>query len=227
MKQRYVCDTNTPCCSKAFPSSIFQQFLTFSFRFWELFHCFTLDVVPDPANSKWAKEYTQEKVSKEVTVHCSSRCSSSEQVSIFQGKMNLQLPPCNPSESREEEKLILVEELPKQSSDDPASRTMFSRATPPTSLSCETAPVIPATYIKSFSHDSDSSDHTHSSLDTTVDYISSHEPGNFDEEDEEEKEFTDMPFIPSHNMFTEPLVFGGKLTLDAVKIDCSGFFQNA
>ncbi|XP_030583586.1 interleukin-12 receptor subunit beta-2 [Archocentrus centrarchus] len=176
-------------------------------RFWELFQCFMLDVVPDPANSKWAKECTQEK-----------------------GKVNVELDSSYSNVSREEEKVILVdvEELPKHNSDTPTSRKIFSRVTPPTSLSSETEPVIPTTYIKSFSHDSDSSDHTHTSLDTTVDYISSHGPGNFDEEDDEEKveEFTDMPFIASHNIFIEPLVFGGKLTLDAVKIDCSDFFQN-
>uniref|UniRef100_A0A3P9BZX0 Interleukin 12 receptor, beta 2a n=1 Tax=Maylandia zebra TaxID=106582 RepID=A0A3P9BZX0_9CICH len=176
-------------------------------RSWELFQCFMLDVVPDPANSKWAKEYTQDK-----------------------GNMNLPLPPCSSSEPREEEKLILVnvEELPKQNSE---SRKPILRMSPSTRLSSETEPesVIPTTYIKSLSHDSDSSDHTHTSLDTTVDYISSHEPGNLDEEDDEEKcgEFLDMPFISNHNIFIEPLVFGGKLTLDAVKIDCSDFFQNA
>uniref|UniRef100_I3J319 Interleukin 12 receptor, beta 2a n=1 Tax=Oreochromis niloticus TaxID=8128 RepID=I3J319_ORENI len=176
-------------------------------RSWELCQYFMLDVVPDPANSKWAKEYTQDK-----------------------GNMNLPLPPCSSSEPREEEKLILVnvEELPKQNSE---SRKPILRMSPSTRLSSETEPesVIPTTYIKSLSHDSDSSDHTHTSLDTTVDYISSHEPGNLDEEDDEEKcgEFLDMPFISNQNIFIEPLVFGGKLTLDAVKIDCSDFFQNA
>ncbi|XP_063322982.1 interleukin-12 receptor subunit beta-2 [Pelmatolapia mariae] len=176
-------------------------------RSCQLFQCLKLDVVPDPANSKWAKEYTQDK-----------------------GNMNLPLPPCSSSEPREEEKLILVnvEELPKQNSE---SRKPILRMSPSTRLSSETEPesVIPTTYIKSLSHDSDSSDHTHTSLDTTVDYISSHEPGNLDEEDDEEKcgEFLDMPFISNHNIFIEPLVFGGKLTLDAVKIDCSDFFQNA
>lgn len=89
------------------------------------------------------------------------------------------------------------------------------------------------TYIKSFSHDSDSSDNTQTSLDTniTVDYISSHGPGNIDEEDQEdeyEEEFVRMmDFFPSHNIFKEPLEFGRKLTLDAVKIDCIDFFQNS
>uniref|UniRef100_A0A3Q4IAG5 Interleukin 12 receptor, beta 2a n=1 Tax=Neolamprologus brichardi TaxID=32507 RepID=A0A3Q4IAG5_NEOBR len=182
-------------------------FYSFSLRSCELFQCFMLDVVPDPANSKWAKEYTQDK-----------------------GNMNLPLPSSSSSEPREEEKLILVnvEELPKQNSE---SRKPILRMSPSTRLSSDTEPesVIPTTYIKSLSHDSDSSDHTHTSLDTTVDYISSHEPGNLDEEDDEEKcgEFLDMPFISNHNIFIEPLVFGGKLTLDAVKIDCSDFFQNA
>uniref|UniRef100_A0A3P9CJ50 Fibronectin type-III domain-containing protein n=1 Tax=Maylandia zebra TaxID=106582 RepID=A0A3P9CJ50_9CICH len=149
----------------------------------ELFQCFMLDVVPDPANSKWAKEYTQDKL-----------------VSLFQtGQHEPAAPPCSSSEPREEEKLILVnvEELPKQNSE---SRKPILRMSPSTRLK--------------FVHDSDSSDHTHTSLDTTVDYISSHEPGNLDEE------------MMRRNV-EKPLVFGGKLTLDAVKIDCSDFFQNA
>lgn len=34
----------------------------FPIRVWMLFQCLMLDDVPDPANSKWAKECTQEKV---------------------------------------------------------------------------------------------------------------------------------------------------------------------
>lgn len=39
-----------------------QQFFTFALRFWVFFQCLMLSNVPDPANSKWAKECTQEKV---------------------------------------------------------------------------------------------------------------------------------------------------------------------
>ncbi|KAM4549445.1 interleukin-12 receptor subunit beta-2 isoform 1-T1 [Odontesthes bonariensis] len=174
-------------------------------RFWEFFQCLMLDVVPDPANSKWAKECTKDK-----------------------GKMNLQLPSGNSTLTEKEEETILVdvEELFKKSSDTP---TVSSQLLPLPSLSPETElyPTL-TTYIKSFSHDSDSSDHTQTSLDTTVDYISSNGPGIMDDEDqEEEEEFADLHFFPSHNIFMETLEFGGKLTLDAVKIDCSGFFESA
>lgn len=158
--------------------------------------------------------------------------------------MNLQLQLSNSSVTAEEEEPILVdvEELPKQNSDICAPTDDSSQLPPQTGLSPETEPVTLlyplTTYIKSFSHDSDSSDHTQTSLDTntTVDYISSHEPGGMDEEDQqeeeeeedEEDEFVEMlGFFPSHNSFIEPLDFGGKLTLSAVKIDCSDFFQNS
>ncbi|XP_075943613.1 interleukin-12 receptor subunit beta-2 [Anarhichas minor] len=181
-------------------------------RIWVYFQCLMLDVVPDPANSKWAKECTQEK-----------------------GKMNLHLQLSNSSVTEEEDEPILVnvEELPKQSGDVCAPTDVSSRLLPQTSLSPETEPataLYPLTnYIKSFSHDSDSSDHTQTSLDTntTVDYISSHGLGNMEEEEEEEEEeeFAEMlGFFPSHNIFIEPMEFGGKLTLNAVKIDCSDFF---
>lgn len=183
-------------------------------RFFEFFQCFMLDVVPDPANSKWAKEYTQDK-----------------------DKMSLMPQQSNSSTSAEEEEPILVdvEELPKQSSDASTPTNVSSQLPPQTDLNPGTDPatlLYPlTTYIKSFSHDSDSSDQTQTSLDTnsTVDYISSHGLGHLDEDDEEEEEeeFVDMNFFPSHNIFLDSLEFGGKLTLDAVKIDCSDFFQNA
>lgn len=153
--------------------------------------------------------------------------------------MNLQLQVSSSSvtEGEEEPILVDVEELPKQSSDTQTPADVSSQLPPQTSLSPLTEPASPlyhlTTYIKSFSHDSDSSNHTQTSLDTntTADYISSHGLGNMDEEDQEEeddKEFAEMHgFFPSHNVFIESLEFGGKLTLDAVKIDCNDFFQNS
>lgn len=149
--------------------------------------------------------------------------------------MKLQLQPSNSSvtEAEEEPILVDVEELPKPSRD--IRTDAPSQLSPQTSLSPSTEPATalspPTTYIKSLSHDSSSSYHTQTSLDTTVDYISSHGAGNMDEEDQEEdeddEEFAEMPgFFPSHSIVTEPLGFGGKLTLDAVKINCNDFFQN-
>lgn len=154
-----------------------------------------------------------------------------------QGKMNLQLQLSNSSFTEEEEVLILVdvEEVPKQNSDTSTSTNISSQLPTQISLSPETEPAtLPyplTTYIKSLSHDSERSDQTQTSLDTntTTDYISSHGLENMEEDDqEEEEEFAEMlGFFPSHNVFIEPLGFGGKLTLDAVKIDCSDFFKNS
>nr|XP_046246522.1 interleukin-12 receptor subunit beta-2 [Scatophagus argus]XP_046246523.1 interleukin-12 receptor subunit beta-2 [Scatophagus argus] len=188
-------------------SAVKQRFLVF-------LQCVMLDDVPDPANSKWAKECTQEK-----------------------GKIKLQLESCNSSVTKEEEEPILVnvEELPKQSNDVRAPTDVSSQQLRPQTClgplsEPGTLPYPLSTYIKSFSHDSDSSNHTQTSLDTTIDYISAHGLGNMDEEDQEEDredEFAEiMGFLPSHHIITEPLEFGGKLTLDTVKIDCSDLFQN-
>ncbi|XP_071751860.2 interleukin-12 receptor subunit beta-2 [Centroberyx gerrardi] len=187
-------------------------------RFCMLFHCLMLNDVPDPANSKWARECAKEK-----------------------GRMDLQLQLSDSVTEEENEPIIVdVEELHEESRNNstPAAdaspllcpQTGLSRATQPA------PPLYPQTsYIKSFSHDSDSSDHTHTSLDTntTVDYISSHGPldGIEDEDEEEEEDEREecmevLGFFPSHNAFMDPLVFGGKLTLDAVKIDCGSFFEN-
>lgn len=147
------------------------------------------------------------------------------------GKMNLPLQLSNSSTTEEDEPILVdVEELPRQVCDISAPTNVSSQP-PETQPATLLYPLT--TYIKSFSHDSDSSDHTHTSLETntTIDYISSHGLGNMDEEDqeeeermEEEEEFAEvLGFFPSHNAFMEPLMFGGKLTLDAVKIDCSNF----
>ncbi|XP_056234743.1 interleukin-12 receptor subunit beta-2 isoform X2 [Seriola aureovittata] len=186
-------------------------------KFWVFFQCLMLDVVPDPANSKWAKECTQEK-----------------------GKINLQLQLSNSSVTEEEGEPILVdvEELPKQNNGISTSKNVSSQLRPQIGLSPETETATQlyplSTYIKSFSHDSDSSDHTQTSLDTntTVDYISSHGMGTMEEEDQEEEEEEEeeemLGFFPTQNVFIETLNFGGKLTLDAVKIDfCSDFFQDS
>ena len=136
--------------------------------------------------------------------------------------------------------LVDVEEVPKQNSDTSISTNVSSLLPPQSSsLSSSLSPDTKSatllypltTYIKSFSHDSENSDHTQTSLDTntTIDYISTHGLENMEEEDQEEEEgFTEMlGFFPSPNVFIEQLGFGGKLTLDAVKIDCSNFFQNS
>uniref|UniRef100_A0A3P9LHS3 Interleukin 12 receptor, beta 2a n=1 Tax=Oryzias latipes TaxID=8090 RepID=A0A3P9LHS3_ORYLA len=164
-------------------------------RFWELFHCLMLDVVPDPANSKWAKECTKEK----------------------QGRLSIQLLSSGSTSTDQEEdtNLVDVEELFKQTTDTSLSTTDSAQLislSPDADLTTLMYPPL-TTYIKSLSHDSDTN--------TTVDYISSDGPGNM-EDGEEEEAFEDMSFLPSHSIFlTEMLQFDGKLTLDAVKIDCS------
>lgn len=152
---------------------------------------------------------------------------------LKQGKMKLQLQLSNCGVTEEEEQepiLVDVEELPKQSCDIRVPPDDSSQLPPQTGLSLSTEQDVLryplTTYIKTFSHDSDSSNHTQNSLDTTSDYISSHRPGHMAEEDYEDEDDA-LGFLPSHTIFMEPLEFGGKLTLDAVKIDCGDFFQNS
>lgn len=151
--------------------------------------------------------------------------------------MILQLQPGNSSLTNKEDETILVNvEIFKQHCDTYTPTNISSCVPSPTNLSPEpelTTLLYPAltTYIKSFSHDSDSSDHTQTSLDTntTISYISFHGLGNLDsyEQEEEEEEEEPVHFFPSLSICMEPLDLGEKLTLDAVKIDCSDFFRNA
>lgn len=124
--------------------------------------------------------------------------------------MSLQVQLSNSSSKEEEEPILAkVEELPKQMSMGVSSQ--YPAQTPDRLL-------YPATtYITSLSHNSDSSDHTHSSMDTTVDYISNQEPGAMHEEEDEEEVEEFSEFFPSP-VFMEQLDIGGRLTLDSVQI---------
>lgn len=164
-------------------------------RVWVYFQFCRPEEIPDPANSKWAKDCLQEK-----------------------GKVTLQVQLSSSTVSEEEE-LVLVDVLERP-------RTLLC---PQTSLSSDSEPSTPlyphTAYIKSLSHDSYSSGDTQtSSLGTngTVDYISSHETGAMSEEEEDLGDVSS--FFPSHSFSMDPVGFGPKLTLDAVRIDGNDFF---
>uniref|UniRef100_A0A8C6TJ67 Interleukin 12 receptor, beta 2a n=1 Tax=Neogobius melanostomus TaxID=47308 RepID=A0A8C6TJ67_9GOBI len=165
-------------------------------RVWVYFQYCRPDDIPDPANSKWAKECLQEK-----------------------GKVSLQLQ-LSTSTVSEEEDLVLVDVLERP-------RPLLC---PQTSLNSDSEPSTPlyphTAYIKSLSHDSYSSGDTQTSsldINETIEYISSHGAAVFSEEEGDNME--DVPcFFPSHSFSMEPMDFGPKLTLDAVRIDGTDFF---
>lgn len=140
-------------------------------------------------------------------------------------KLHLQLSNCSITEEGEEEgdpMVVDVEELHVHDVDSSAQ------------VSEPEVPLYPiTTYIKSVSHNSENSSNTETSRETgtTVDYISSHRPGHMEEDypDEDEDEdgfgFT-MNFFPSHGTTFKGLQVEGKLTLDAVKVNCSNYFES-
>lgn len=131
--------------------------------------------------------------------------------------------------AEEDPVLVEVEELTQQRCD---ARAPGSTSQPPSPsrLSPTSKPDVllypRTTYIKSFSHDSGSSKQTSLDTNTTVDYISAHEPEQGEDEEEEEEFPEGISFFPSHDFVIEPLEFGGKLTLDTVKINCGELFLN-
>ncbi|XP_062412756.1 interleukin-12 receptor subunit beta-2 isoform X2 [Sardina pilchardus] len=169
------------------------------------------DMVPDPANSKWAKECSGEK-----------------------GEMKLNLYLSDSSVSEDEPDTVEVQEMPSDSPipgallglDSIASdlrqgqdvRFSFSLKSPP------------STYLKSFSHESYQTQESQNT-EATVDYISTQgmmsgeSDGEEQQEEEEEDVCTDGPrFLPCP-LFDPKVSIGGKLTLDSVKIDCSDFLD--
>lgn len=154
-------------------------------------------------------------------------------------KLQLQLSNCSITEEEEEEEdpiVTDVEELPKQGSKGDSSPEATVHILAGTHQGCGTKPeasLYPVTtYIKSFSHNSDSSSNTETSGETgtTADYISSHGPGHMEEEyleeDEDEDNFGFTLDFSSHGMAFKGLQIGGKLTLDAVKVKCSNCFES-
>ncbi|KAJ8277930.1 hypothetical protein GJAV_G00081800 [Gymnothorax javanicus] len=175
--------------------------------------------IPDPANSKWAKECTAVKV--QVT---------------FDYQLSLE----NSSQSEEEQHTVEVQEChmpwevvnPDYRSTSPpaGSTTDLCLLLQPNHSPTEATPVydgqLTFSYIKSFSHESDSSQQTQESksTDVTVDYISSHGLlADSSEVEVEDDSLCDLNFFPYPQSPFRESVFpsGGKLTLDAVKIDCS------
>lgn len=138
-------------------------------------------------------------------------------------KLQLQLTNSTVPEGEEEPILVDVEELLGLRGDAGTVDVSPHHTSPCLTTESNVLLCPLTTYIKSFNP-------TQSSLDRSVDYISSHRPGYRDEEyqgEEEEEEFAEtMDFFPSHNFVIEPLEFRGKLTLDAVKIDCGDIILN-
>ncbi|XP_062853151.1 interleukin-12 receptor subunit beta-2 [Trichomycterus rosablanca] len=185
------------------------QFPSVQRRLSHCCYCLMPSIVPDPANSKWAKECAE-------------------------GEMKLHLHLNDSTISEEEPDTVEVQEFPQEelllAEIPPANETLHSEKQQVQQLRVPSASYqsnITSPYLKSFSHESSSSDATQASrgTDITVDYISTH--GAMSEEDDNEEEMEVFGFFPCpQSPFLEPLMsVGGKLTLDSVKIDCSDFLD--
>ncbi|XP_060776005.1 interleukin-12 receptor subunit beta-2 [Neoarius graeffei] len=173
-------------------------------------HCLMPSIVPDPANSKWAKECASEKGEMQVQLHLSDYSMSEEEPSTLEVEEF-------PQEKLLEDKTVSTEETLQQAESQPYQHNITS------------------SYLKSFSNESSGSDATQASRSTeiTMEYSSTHEvlSGGVEEEEDydDDEENNVFDFFPCpKSPFLEPLIsIGGKLTLDSVKIDCSDFLDCA
>ncbi|XP_028857444.1 interleukin-12 receptor subunit beta-2 isoform X2 [Denticeps clupeoides] len=192
-----------------FGVSCLMQELSFSQRVSTCCHLMPVSI-PDPANSKWAKE-----------------CAA------VNGDMTLNLYLSDSSMSEEEPDTVEVQEVPREKLVPDIFENITRMSSAQLSGGClkqDTAPSYSiratGTYIKSFSQDSDETQ-VSQSTDLTVEYISTHGMmgcGSEVEEDDEDDESMERQFIPCP-LFEPFLSVGGKLTLDSVKIDCSDFLS--
>ncbi|XP_076870906.1 interleukin-12 receptor subunit beta-2 [Brachyhypopomus gauderio] len=181
------------------------QFSSVHRRLSRCCHCLMPSIVPDPANSKWAKECASEKGENKLQLHLSDSSVSEEEPDTIE----VQEVP--------QEKLLQGETLPATGDLNLQEQELCASPAPHQSN-------IISSYLKSYSQESSFSNTTRST-DITVDYISTHEVMSEDDDNDEEVEA--MGFFPCpQSPFLEPLIsFGGKLRLDAVKIDCSDFLD--
>ncbi|XP_030228772.1 interleukin-12 receptor subunit beta-2-like [Gadus morhua] len=165
----------------------------------------SLNDVPDPSNSKWAKAFTDNKTF----------------VDSLKSKMDLNVNPSDFSSS-EEVDIVTFLENPKEIVEDLGHREGLTDASSVHRPDWDSGTASQTHYIKS----TDSSHYVRSSQDTgyTASYISSQaEQSVLVEGREEEEECIDFY---SSKVFDEPIVFGRGLTLNAVKIDGRSLWEN-
>ncbi|XP_063154160.1 interleukin-12 receptor subunit beta-2 isoform X2 [Candoia aspera] len=179
---------------------------------------------PDPANSSWAKEFTS--TEDESGLNCTGFLS-------------------NPARSEDPETLQIKEvfikrqhltfmdvHIFKDTEKELSMRTMNCDSLATNIIDNTGKHQLPSLYKKVVPEDPNQgpvfSEYLVNPLeDATVDYLPTITPAIMNtEEDSSESELSSLPIFPITAFQTNSVPFGGKLTLDAIRMDCNSFKEN-
>ncbi|XP_025027522.1 interleukin-12 receptor subunit beta-2 [Python bivittatus] len=194
-------------------------------KIFSLFSALLFGWYPDPANSLWAKEFasTMDESSLNSTEFLSNPARS-EDPQTLQIKEVLIKRPYLAFMDMHNFKNTEIEEL--------SMRTMNCDSLTTNIIDNTGNHQLPSLYKKVVPEDPNQdqvfSEYLVNPLeDATVDYLPTITPAIMDpEEDNSESEFNSLPLFPITSFRTSSVRFGGKLTLDAIRMDCNSFTEN-
>ncbi|XP_032073248.1 interleukin-12 receptor subunit beta-2 [Thamnophis elegans] len=203
------------CCIPAVRQKIFSLFSALVFGWY-----------PDPANSTWAKEFTSTKdeSSSNSTVFLSHPVRSKDPETLQIKETLIERQGFTFMDGHIYKNICKTEALSMRTNNCNSLTTNITNSTGSYQL--------PSLYKKLIPEDPNESQVFSECLvnpleDATVDYLPTITPAIMtSEEDSSGSELSSLPIFPITSFRRNPGFLGGKLTLDAIKMDCNSFTEN-